>query len=289
LASLGPAPGGGVWAYDFPLRRVTLLSADGDAVELSRLPPEPATLNAVGMLPDGSLVLRQLWGARAVAEAVATGLRRDDVAFILFRAGSSADTLAVDTLALVPGREIYVTDEGGRGVMSTPLFPHNSVGAVRGGRLVVGTQDRFELDEYGTDGHLARRIRASTGDLSVGPDDIDDYIDRYAAGVEAERRPGIRAMLEGLPTPERRPAYGDLVADRTGCLWVADWSVLGEAPARWTVLDPSGRWLGSVNMPDNFTPYDIGPDWIVGVEKDAMDVEYVVEYPLERSAESEDG
>lgn len=277
LAGLGPGPNGGVWAYDFPLRRVTRLTLLGDLEGVDPLPPEPPTLNAVGMLPDGSLVLRQLWGARAVAGAEAAGLRRDPVAYVRFTGGSSADTLA-----WVPGREVYIQDEGGRGVMTTPLLPHNSVGAVRGDRLVVGSQDRFELDEYGADGRLLRRIRVPPGDLEVGPGDIDDYIDRYLRGVEPERRPAIRTMLEGLPPPGRRPAHGGLLVDRLGYLWVAEWTVLAEAPRQWTVLDPSGRWLGEVAMPGGFTPLDVGQDRVVGVMRDALDVEYVVAYPLDR-------
>ncbi len=282
LAGLGPTPGGGVWAYDFPLRRVTVLDAAGDVAGLSRLPAEPPALNAVGMLADGSLVLRQLWGARGVAGAATTGLRRDPIAYVRF------GPAALDTLALVPGRAVYIGDEGGRGVMMTPIFPHNSAGAVRGDRVVIGSQDRFELDEYGSDGQLARRVRLPDGELEVGPGDVAEYIDRYVQGVEPDRRPGIRTMLEGLPAPDWLPAYGSVMADRTGHLWVAEWTVFSETPRRWTVLDPTGRWLGAVEVPEGFAPLDIGADWIVGVEEDAMDVEYVVVYPLTRGGR-EDG
>jgi hypothetical protein len=282
LAAMGPTTDGGLWLYDFPLRRVTRLDGSGDVVAVAQLPPEPAMLNAVGMLADGSLVLRQLWGARAVAGAAATGLRRDDVAYVRFGGGP------LDTLALVPGREVYVADQGGRGVMMTPLFPHSSVGAVRGDRLVIGSQDRFELDEYGPDGQLVRRIRLPAPDLGVEPGDVEEYIDRYVRAVEPERRPGIRAMLESLPAPATRPAHGSLLADRLGHLWVAEWTVFGEVPDRWNVVGPEGRWLGVVELPDGFSPLDIGPDWVVGVARDELDVEYVMAYPLERGGDGND-
>ena len=55
-------------------------------------------------------------------------------------------------------------------------------------------------------------------------------------------------------------------------------------PRTWDVLDSTGRWLWSVGVPDRFFPYGIGPDWVLGVEVDDLDVEYVVLYPLRKPA-----
>jgi hypothetical protein len=48
----------------------------------------------------------------------------------------------------------------------------------------------------------------------------------------------------------------------------------------WDVFDTTGAWLGTVPVPSGFGPWDIGDDWILGVEQDELDVEYVVVYPL---------
>jgi hypothetical protein len=37
-------------------------------------------------------------------------------------------------------------------------------------------------------------------------------------------------------------------------------------------------------MPRRFFPYAIGEDWVLGVEWDDLDVEYVVLYPLLKDA-----
>lgn len=277
LSSLGAAPGGGVWAYDLPLRRITWLDAGGDVRGMLTLPSEPALLAAVGVA-GSSFVLKQLWGARAVAGSERVGLRRDPIAYVTV----DTATAAVDTLGLFPGREVYVSDEGGRGVMSRPALARNSVAAVRDGQVVIGSQATWELAEYALDGTLLRRVRLPA-ELQVDPADVERAIDRYVEAVEPERRPGLRAMLERMPEPATRPAYGALLADRAGRLWVSDWSVIHtELPERWTVLDTDGRWLGAVEMPERFYPLDIGGDWILGTERDAMDVEYVVVYPLVR-------
>ena len=112
LAALGLSPEGLVWAYDFSLRRITWLDGTGSMVHLTSMDPEPPTLNAVGALPGGVLLLKQLWGAEEVATASSSGLRRDRVAFVTF---DSTGAL-LDTLGLFPGR--------GKGSSSSPwLIP----------------------------------------------------------------------------------------------------------------------------------------------------------------------
>ena len=48
------------------------------------------------------------------------------------------------------------------------------------------------------------------------------------------------------------------------------------------LFDPSGRWITTLTMPVAFEIHDIGEDYILGVWKDDMDVEYVRMFSLER-------
>lgn len=272
LSALGHGRGDTVWAYDFSLRRITRIGPSGTVAGMTSLGSEPAMLGALGALPDGSFVLKQLWAAGRTAEAATGGFRRDPVAFVRFdRAGALRDTVG-----LFPGRELVVTFEDGRGVMSTPLFARNAVGAVRDGRVVVGSQDRWELEEHDPGGGLLRRIRLRGPDLSVGPEDVERVIAGRVEAAPPERRPGLRRRLESSPVPGTRPAYGGLLADAAGNLWVSEWEPYPRIPRRWTVIDPRGRWLGPVTMPPAFHPLDIGGDWILGMERDSLDVERVV-------------
>lgn len=279
LSGLGVAPDGSVWAYDFMLRRITWLDGSGAVEDMTSLGPEPPVLNAVGPLSDGTFVLKQLWGATQVAEATDAGLRRDPVAFVRF----AADGSLLDTLGLFPGRELFLRDENGRGVMSTPPFAKNSVGTPWGRGIVVGTQDDFELVEYSPSGQVVGIARIPGWDLSLGPGDLEEYIQGRLETAPPERRPGIRQEIEDMPVPSTKPAYGGVLADEVGNLWVSAWALYPDLPESWTLLDPEGRWLGEVILPPAFSPFAIGDDWILGVERDEMDVEYVVLYPLEKA------
>lgn len=282
LSGLGRGPAGALWAYDFSLRRITWLDPAGrTALRTTPLGPEPPMLDPLGALPDGSFVLRQLWGATATATATRPGLHRDPVAFVRV---DSAGVL-LDTVALVPGRELLLSNEGGRGVMTSPLIARTAVGTLRHGSIVIGTQDRFEVEERGPDGELLRREGVTGRDLSIGPDEVARIIQARLDLTSPDQRARMRTLLQAQPTPTTRPAYGAFLADAPGDLWISEWAPFPELPLRWTVLDPEGRWLGEVLMPAGFTPWDIGEDWILGVRRDEMDVERVELRPVVKERE----
>jgi hypothetical protein len=279
IGALGLGPEGSVWVYDYELRRFVWLDSDGAFIRLTTLDPEPPTLFPVGSLPDGALVMRELWGAAAVSAASSQGLRRDPVAYVRF----DSDGVLLDTLGLFPGRELYLFDEGGRGVMGTPPFAKGSTGAVQGNRVLIGSSDSFELEEYTPDGSLERILRILDRDLSLDAADLEEYIRGRVESVPPERRASRRRELEAMPVSDTRPAYGAILADEAGNLWVGDWAPFPKVPERWTILSAEGRWLGDLSLPLGFYPTHIGNDWLLGLERDQMDVEYVVLYPLIRS------
>ncbi len=53
-------------------------------------------------------------------------------------------------------------------------------------------------------------------------------------------------------------------------------------PRRWTVFSRDGVWLGEVEMPARFVVMDIGEDYVAGVMRDELDVEYVHVYALRK-------
>lgn len=278
LSGLGPRGDGGVWAYDFTLRRVTWIDDAGRVSGTTTLGPEPPALHPVGSLGNGGFVLKQLWGVAATATAEDGGMRRDPVPFVRFDATGELQ----DTIVQVPGRELFLTRENGRGVMTTPLFGRNAVATVRAGRLVVGTQDRFVLHEYSLDGRLTRRVTAPDPDLRLPDDEVAEVIERRISAAPREERPSLRVALESLPMPSARPAFGRILSDRAGRLWVSEWlpADLGP-PRRWRLFDASGRWTHDVRLPDGLDPLDMGSDWILGVQRDDLDVEYIVLYERE--------
>ena len=48
----------------------------------------------------------------------------------------------------------------------------------------------------------------------------------------------------------------------------------------WDIFDSSGRYRATVELPAKFRPGQVAVDWIVGVQPDELDVEYVVRYRI---------
>jgi hypothetical protein len=52
--------------------------------------------------------------------------------------------------------------------------------------------------------------------------------------------------------------------------------------ARWSVFDPDGAVLGTIETPQGLVVYQIGEDFLLGRMRDDFGVERVVRFPLDR-------
>jgi len=180
-----------------------------------------------------------------------------------------------DTLAVTAGIE-GVRLEGQRGLTDArPLFGKNSYLAVLGDQFYIGDADAMQVQVYGPDGRLERIMRVPGYDLTTTPEQVDAEI---AARLELNDSPANRTLIDMLPVPPVRPAYADLQVDPDGDVWLAEhrgWfnDFLGTEPRVWEVFNPAGGWLGTVELPARFQVFEIGRDYVLGLLRDATDVE----------------
>lgn len=186
-----------------------------------------------------------------------------------------------DTIGPFGGLEIFATRE----FSTTPPFAHHAVAALREDRFVVGRSFAWRLEVYGPTGRLLRVVRRTEAPPPVTSDAARRVLEERLQRIEDEEaRRRARDGYEALELPERMPAYAGLAIDRQGGLWVREYRPpWGAGPEAWSVFSPEGRWLGTVDLPDGFRATDIGPDWILGVRQDALEVEHVELYEIERS------
>ncbi|MGD2218245.1 MAG: hypothetical protein PVJ64_15915 [Gemmatimonadales bacterium] len=279
IIALGYGPGDSIWAFDYGNRRFTVLTDAGEVARTLTLDPTLSNVGAVGRLANGSFVVREFWSsAGGDAAAIRLGLVRDPAAV----ASYAPDGARMDTIGLFLGREIYVGTEDGRGVMSTPLFAHGTSAAVHADEVFVGDQQNFEVGVHSADGTLRRIVRLPDVDLRVTGDDIERAIEQRLASVPEVQRARMRAQLDAMDVPATRPAYGRLLVDSQGALWVGDYAPYPEDPVLWHVFDRRGRLVTALQVPDRFRVFDIGADWILGVWRDDFDVERIRLYQLRK-------
>jgi hypothetical protein len=274
LIGLGSGPGDSLWAYDFGLRRFTILAPRGVVARTLSVRSALAAVTAVGRLRDGSFVIREQWSG-SMGATPRTGLVRDPAAVVRL----SSDGAMLDTIALVPGREVFLGSEDGRAVMSAPMLAHNAAVAMNDSLVFVGDQSDFEVRAYDIQGALTRIIRLTGLDLTAGPDErlsaLEAAVDRAPAGERA----ALRAHLSAMTVPSTRPAYGPLLVDDAGNLWVGSYEHAG--PSRfWTVFGPDGSLRATVPVPPRFQLLQVARRRAIGAWRDTLDVEYVRVYAI---------
>lgn len=279
LADLILLDGDTVAARDGVDNRLLVLDAEGQiAREFG--PPAETPAGLIGATRAGGWV-GSLGGPVGLPESMEDGTFRPDVLYGAFPADAGAVT---DTIGRFAGSERYmhIRASGGsiQGIeITTPPFARTSTFRFHDDLLYVGTQDAPEIRVYALDGALIRIIRTAPALQPVTPELLDRFIEWRVAALPEERRADTRESLRNLPRGEFVPPYGTFLLDRTGQLWVQDHPGTADGD-RWSVYDRDGARVARIALPERFTPYDIGRDWILGRQLDELDVEHVRVYTL---------
>jgi hypothetical protein len=217
--------------------------------------------------------VRSLFGTGEIK----SGLSRDDIVFV----HCDAQGEFIDTLAVLPGGEMNTRTEG-NGVMldDRPLGRWPSHDVYRDG-FYYGSRDRYEIDHYSSGGQLLRSIRRALPNMKVSAADVESYKRERLENADDENdRQVTLALLADVEFPEEFPAYGDIIVDAVGNVWVAVYRRPGDELPRWTVFDSEGQMLGVVSTPERFSVHQIGSDFVLGRWQDDMDVEHVLLFDL---------
>ncbi len=262
LSWVGECLGGQLLAYDVRLGRITKVGSapaetwhlGGGAIGLPPRHVQCSDAGVVGMLRIPPMGVPKPGPMRGLAR----------IEFF----GSNFESVATEE---VPGE--------GRYFMAGNLFPRplgrRTVLAASGHSFVLGTQDASEVTFYDGLGVVQRIVRWSDTNLAVRADDIDSYVNGLLAAASPDRAAGIQTMYRDHEFPAHLPAFGRIILDEMGTLWVEKTKRPGVSTNSWRVFSSAGVFLGSVDFPERFIPMYISSTRIGGVWRDNMDVEYV--------------
>lgn len=297
LVGMRVLPGGDdeilVEDLDFRQRKLMHFSRAGELRDEAILPP--------GTLPGGALV-DQVTSAGGVGFLLVEPLPveprgdgdvvRPPMSLVRFTyAGEGPDTVAT-----YPGSEILWADVGPRPALGggstpgpspiAPLFAASTrMGA--GGtpwRLVVGDQATAAYDVYDEEGTLLRRVRWDATPRTLTERDVRLGREAWLEAPSRRRAPArARRRLDAMPPPERTPVFREIAVDRTGHVWVRPYDLPTDSTQEWWVFGPDGSLAATVALPPELGILEIGADYVIGRATDALDVERIEVWPLERS------
>ena len=275
-------PGSPITVFDWHRDRITELDADGSVTGTRNLAEDG--INPYGepaCSPDGALVYTPWWNTRMDYLTLSPG-DTYRVPMELVRAKDGV----LDTLgAGIPGVERFVTGpRGGRPTGSGPAeWGKDLRYAVTASGVWYGSADDYELTLLEAAGGGSRAVRWDGPDLEVTGEHLDRYRDAYAARYDdpAERRRFLRQQWPDIEDrmPERFPAYESLLSVADGSVWVVTFN--WRSPERELhLLGADGTWLRRATVPARATVLDAGPDWLLLLERDELDMQRVAVYEL---------
>ena len=298
LDFLGTMPGDSLVTYDWELLRIQVFDPGGRLVRTLRaeLPSDVGSAGgsapdrAVGVV-DGRLIVR----FAEMAGGTTTGIVRwiDYRLVALDLTDGSATSLIV-----VGGEEVEVVrrDDGGLADSRYVFGNMPEFGAAAGRVAVIDTEAWRVRLVSPLDGSIKRIVRRE-----VAPREATDAV--YEAhmegivgmvaqtGAPAEQVDFVRRMWSEYPRAPTLPVLRSVHVDAAGHVWLAPYYVAGADPPPFEVFAPDGTWLGTVALPPGLergfiqyqAPYmEIGTDYVLGVWKDELDVQYVRLYRLHR-------
>jgi len=291
LRRVDPWPGDSIVAWEAPRlgfsvfdsggsfgRTFTLLNANPRPLRPSPESAAPATTPAGhqgGPVPRGMSAGMLLW--LPVSATTDGG--------ILAIAGGTDENTTVAQIRGSEGGELSspVTHPGPEPMLLTQAYAGEPAVVPWGDLMIVTSTMRYELKAFGRDGELARIVRRGHELRAPTEAEVFAYMEENSPpGMSPEQ---IRRQFQSLTVPEHFPAFGRIMTDAAGHLWVREYDLPDmerDAPL-WTVFDAEGRVLGFVETPKGLGIYEIGEDYILGKVRDELMVEHVQLWPLARS------
>ena len=267
-----------VAVWDARLARYTVLASDGSVGRSVSLRPtsERARPQPLGFTPDGGLLT--LNDDRVMTEEVRY---RPELTLLAY----GPDGHPGDEIARVPGPEMWnwVWEMG----VTPSLVPFGKPTVVRfdGETVLVGTNERYAIERLGLDGSPLGGIEREVEPARLPHAAIEAHKaaerERATSGAATKGGNGIFAvMAEEAPYPETLPFYEDLLPDDEGRLWVREYTLAGSRDAEWTVFGPDGDVVARSELPASFRPTAVAAGRLLGIWRDALDVESVREYEV---------
>ena len=281
ITTLALTPNETLVAYDRDRLRVSEFSMDGElvgatAVGLPEINGEPTVPTGLVPTRGGRLVGRggvDLSGGRGM------GLTQDTATWIRIDPTSGQ----TEVIVRVPGAwSVQFEIRGNGGFRTAPLTARPSWDALADD-LAVTSGETFEIRLADVAEGLREVWRRTEPRRAVTPDVIQAWEEDLQRVMEIpdSERAFMQEFFDAMPYPDSLPAYSELRVDPDGYVWAERFKAF-EPSGHWDVYSDEGGFLGTLTLPAALRVVEIGRDFVLGVRRDELGVEYVQEFELVR-------
>lgn len=286
-----------LWVLDYGTYRFSYFDLDGELIrsvrvpvelgaDLADRPPRPA-----GHLADGSIYARPPGWSRLVARGEIT----HQVVLHMDEHGAAGDTLFRYPLENTVLEMSIPNDPRSRGSYASQPWSDTELAEISPGELAyVSVQRRVgpegpehaRVAKAGFDGTEIFSVELPAETVPLEPEEVDAFVgrwvDRLSQSFFSDIAPGRieQTIRERLYDPGFYPPVSEMVVGRDGSVWLAGPKLMDEEVTRWTVLDPEGVVMGSVELPRSFSlqEAEVGQAW--GMQPDELGVPHIVSFEI---------
>lgn len=255
---------------DFQSGSYTFLSESGDSLRTAAVPRRFALAHLLACPRDSSLVLFQAL-PRKFEEHGTTLSKAQLVRVDLTGRAEILREFAGTQYFRSLRDKSYVEQPLGRVAMASAVADD----------LFVGASDEPTIEVIGPNGEKRRRIgirlpkrRATVGDLLTA---VTLRIYREPSLPTRER---LRKAILQAPITSTELIYDALVADHDGNVWLRTFELARADSARWRIIDKAGHPIAYSDLPADLVIGEIGPDYVVAIQRGPRDDERASVYRL---------
>lgn len=266
--------------WDPGSQRISILDPDLGFVRSSSPTTGEILSDVVGVFEDGSLAL----ASRANPEPGDGPRQMAYTEYLLGPLGASEWV----TVGPLPWMEVLIeTLADGATRITFPLAGAQTVSAVQGRDLWIGTGTAPRVERYGRDGVLSHILRWDQERVPV-TEEVKEKSLRAALEQtpNEDQRMGVQRLFETRPFAEFLPFYSQLHVGADGRLWVRSDDLDVPDEARWVVFEADGRPSMRVRLPVRLTLFWSQGSQIIVRDRDDLEVVYVRAFRLEQTSDS---
>ncbi len=262
---------------DIGLRRVAIFDAAGRHVRNSAttsaadpvsrpIPPRP-----MGLLADGSIIAASFEQPEPVE-----GSARPSVEIVTIPAARAG----VHHLGTWPGDELALFEEDGLLEITQPPFGRRLHIAPAPDGVWIADDDRWEVRKYSAQGDLRMVVRAAARPAAVTDELLDELIaEKYRYAAQVPRLEDLKQDQRRIARHATTPSLGMIVGKTDGGVAIGEFQSGPATPRVWIAVDPNGI-VNTIALPPRLDVKRWGPDWVIGVVRDALDREEVHRYRI---------
>lgn len=264
-------------AGDGRLRRVTVFDSEGgfarsfataSAVDPASRPVPPRPL---GLLARGSVIAAYFdrpaaveGTARPAVEIVATAPTGD----------------AMHMMGTWPGDELALFPQDGQLQITQAPFGRRLHIAPAHDGVWIADDDRWQMRKYSARGVLRMIVRSSASPTAVTDELLEAYIaERYRYADQVPALEDLKRDQREIAQHTTTPAFGTILGTTAGGVAIGEFRLDTVSPRAWITVDPAGSAC-SVELPAGLDVKRWGPDWVIGVVRDALDREEIHRYRI---------